>query len=79
MFAQPGNTGDDYGETKDENQKLLRNLDNITYNECVEKGYCVVNNEFSTQTKLKHDAEAFKKSSKINLGTIPLMEKNKKH
>ena len=39
MFAQQGETGDNEGDIKYENYKPQRNIDHITWNDCVEKGH----------------------------------------
>ena len=40
MFTQRGNTEDDGGETKEENQKSQRNQDHITCIECEKRPLC---------------------------------------
>ena len=71
MFAQHGKTGDGGGEKKDQIKKPQRNLDHITCNYCGEKGHYAGNNQLSTQTKLKEDAEAFRKMKQEKYGNNP--------
>ena len=61
MFAQRGKTGDNEGDGKEKEERPMRNLDHITCNDCEEKGHYAGNNDYSTQARLKEDAEAFRK------------------
>ena len=80
MFTQRKSTGDDESETKDENKKSQRNLVHITCNDCGIKGYYAGNIGYSSQAKLKEDAEAFRKMKRGNMETNSLMvEEETKH
>ena len=61
MFVQRGKTGDDEGDGKEKEQRPRRNVDNITCNNCGEKGHYSGNNDCPTQSRLKEDSEAFRK------------------
>ena len=78
MFAQRGKTRYDEGKTKDKKQNPRRNLDQITWNECEEKGHYAGNNECYKQKNSNRTQKNLEKQSKKNLGTSPLMEENKK-
>ena len=60
MFAQRKKTWYDKVYGIEKNKRPRRNLDYITCNGCGKKGYYAGNSDFSTQTNLKEDAEAFK-------------------
>ena len=64
MFVQHKKTRDDEGNRKEKYQRPIRNLDHITCNYSGEKFQYAGNIECSTKTKLKEDAEAFRKMKK---------------
>ena len=61
VFTLRGKTGDNEGDRKKKYQRPRRNFDNIKWNYFGEKGHYYGNIECYTQTKLKEDAEAFRK------------------
>ena len=62
MFAQRGKTGDDEFNVKEKEQRSRRNIDHITCNDCGEKSRYAGNNYCPTQSRLKENAEAFRKA-----------------
>ena len=62
MFAQRRETGDEEGDGKEKDQRPRINLDHITCNDCGEKGHYAGNNDCPTQSRIKEDAEAFRKN-----------------
>ena len=71
MFAKSGKTGDEDDKTKYDKHPPKINLDHITCNDCGEKGHFAENIKGYTQTKLKEDAEAFRKMKQGKYGTKP--------
>ena len=71
MFAQHRKTGDNEGDRKEKEQITRINLDHITCNYCGEKGHYSGNNDCPTQSKLKEDAEAFRKVKQDKLSNKP--------
>ena len=71
MFAQRGENGDDESDGKEKEQIPRRNLDHITYNDCGEKVYYAGNNYCPTQSRLKEDAEAFRKMNQEKSSNKP--------
>ena len=68
IFAQHGKTGDDEGETKEVKQNHQRNIDHITCNDCGEKCHHVRKSDCSTQTNLKENLGAFRKTNQRKSG-----------
>ena len=61
MLSQSGKTGDDEGVVKEKDQRPKINLDHITCKYCGEKGHYDGNKYCPNQTRLKEDAETFRK------------------
>ena len=78
MIVQRRKSGDDEGDGKNKDQRLRRNLDHSTCNDCVEKRHFSGNSECSNQINIKYDAEAFRNMKQENLPTSPLVEETKK-
>ena len=71
MFAQRGKTGDNKGDLKEKEQRPRRNMYHITCKYCGEKCHYDGKHDCPTKSRLKEDAEAFRKTKQEKSSNTP--------